>query len=179
MPSHQLHYEPQHPAPALTIVDAHGPEHREAFVALCKEYAASLPFSLCFQGFEAELASLPGSYAPPGGCMLLALRDGRSVGCIAMRPLAASGYLAGDASPACEMKRMFVQPASRGLGLGRMLGEALLVRAKQAGYAMMKLDTETTFVEATALYRRLGFAEAPRYNDDPLEHTIWMTKNLG
>jgi GNAT superfamily N-acetyltransferase len=169
---------PLRAARAITIIDAHEPQHREAFVSLCKQYAAGLPFSLCFQGFEAELAGLPGAYAPPSGCMLLALLDGQPVGCIAMRPLAPSGYLEGDARPACEMKRMFVQPAARGLGIGRMLALALLRRASSAGYRQMKLDTETTFVEATALYRALGFAEVPRYNDDPLEHTIWMSLAL-
>jgi GNAT superfamily N-acetyltransferase len=76
------------------------------------------------------------------------------------------------------MKRMFVKPAFRGRGIGRLLGEQLIAKARAAGYVLMKLDTETTFVEATALYRSLGFVEVPRYNDDPLEHTIWMAKRV-
>lgn len=167
------------PPTAYTILDAHTADRIEPFRMLCREYAASLPFSLCFQGFEDELAQLPGKYLPPGGCMLMAMVEGQPAGCIAMRPLAESGYLPGDARPACEMKRMFVRPGFRGLGLGRAMGVALLTRAAAAGYKLMKLDTETTFVEATALYRSMGFVEVARYNDDPLEHTIWMAKRLG
>lgn len=163
---------------SIQIIDAHDEAWIETFRELCREYAASLPFSLCFQGFEEELQQLPGKYAPPVGCMLLAMCDGRAAGIIALRPLAASGYLEGDAKPACEMKRMFVKPAFRGRGIGRLLGEQLIARARAAGYVLMKLDTETTFVEATALYRSLGFVEVPRYNDDPLEHTIWMAKRV-
>lgn len=144
--------------------------------ALMREYAASLAFALDYQGFESEVASLPGKYAPPQGCILLAWVDDHAepVGCIAMRPLDASGYREGDPTPACEMKRMYVRPTARGLGAGRALAAELLARARRAGYAMMKLDTERTFLAATALYRELGFVEIPRYNDDPQPDTIWM-----
>lgn len=143
---------------------------------LFREYVASLPFPLDYQGFDAEVASLPGKYAMPGGCILLARRGGEYVGCIALRPLDASGLRASDVEPVCEMKRMYVRPAGRGLGIGRMLSEELLAFARGAGYRTMKLDTESTFVAATALYRALGFAECERYNDDPQPDTIWMKR---
>jgi GNAT superfamily N-acetyltransferase len=160
----------------VEIVDAVTREQLDAARALFREYAASLPFPLDYQGFDAELAALPGKYAAPGGCIVLAKWRGAWVGCIAMRPLDASGYRAGDATPACEMKRMYVQPRARGLKLGRLLGEALLERAKAAGYRCMKLDTEDDFVAACALYRALGFIACERYNDDPLPGTIWMKR---
>lgn len=162
----------------VSIVDAVTPEQLDAARALFREYAASLPFALDYQGFDAELAALPGKYAAPGGCILLAQLRGEWVGCIAMRPLDVSGYREGDARPACEMKRMYVQPHVRGLKIGRLLGEQLLTRAKRAGYASMKLDTEEDFAAACALYRSLGFVACERYNDDPLPGTIWMKRDL-
>ena len=161
----------------VDIVAAESQAELQAARVLFREYAASLPFPLDYQGFDAELAVLPGKYAAPGGCILLARRtSGEYLGCIAMRPLDASGYRAGDANPACEMKRMYVQPAGRGLGIGRLLGEALLARAVNAGYRCMKLDTESDFAAACALYEKLGFVACERYNDDPLPGTIWMKK---
>lgn len=158
--------------------------HAELAVAaaLFREYVTSLPFPLDYQGFEQEVANLPGKYAEPMGCIVLAWRqvDGQSVpvGCIAMRPLATESLRTGDIEPVCEMKRMYVKPSARGTGLGRVLAEQLLTHAKAAGYRMMKLDTESTFVAATTLYRSLGFADCERYNDDPQPDTIWMRLRL-
>ena len=159
------------PDAAIELVPARSNAELAAAAALFREYAASLPFPLDYQGFEEELATLPGKYADPGGVILLARRQGTYVGCIAMRPLAA---MPGDPAPVCEMKRMYVRPTARGLGLGRSLALALLDHARASGYRMMKLDTESDFVAAVALYRSLGFAEIPRYNDDPMPSTIWM-----
>jgi putative acetyltransferase len=147
---------------------------------LMREYVASLPFPLDYQGFDAEVAALPGKYAEPAGCILLAwMREhAEPVGCIALRALDVSGYRAGDHRPACEMKRMYVRPAARGCGAGRVLALELIARARDAGYAMMKLDTERTFVAATALYQSLGFLEIERYNDDPQPETMWMGLRL-
>ncbi|CAG0983693.1 aminoalkylphosphonate N-acetyltransferase [Phycisphaerales bacterium] len=158
-----------------TIVQARSAEQLRAFESLCREYAASLPFSLCFQGFEDEMRTLPGKYAPPSGRILLAMVGDQYAGCVALREIPT---LDGDAGPVCEMKRMFVRPEFRGLGLGRLLAVRLLEEAKAAGYGTMKLDSEDTFVAATALYRTLGFVETARYNDDPHPHTIWMAKRL-
>ncbi|MFO0858022.1 MAG: GNAT family N-acetyltransferase [Phycisphaerales bacterium] len=149
---------------------------------LFREYVASLPFPLDYQDFENEVANLPGKYAQPKGCILIAWQrtglDQLPVGCIAMRPIDLSSLRAGDIEPVCEMKRMYVKPAARGLRLGRLLAERLLEEARKSGYRMMKLDTETTFTAATTLYRSLGFVECERYNDDPQPDTIWMRLKL-
>jgi ribosomal protein S18 acetylase RimI-like enzyme len=140
-----------------------------------REYARSLPesaqASLRHQGFDAEVASLPGKYAGPRGAVLLGLLETEAVGVVALRPL--EGW-----PESCEMKRLYVRPLARGTGLGRLLCEELLAFAKRAGYADMKLDTERDFVAAIGLYRSMGFAEIPRYNDDPMACTVWMGKPL-
>ena len=160
---------------ALRIRPARSSAEIDAFRKLCREYSASLPFSLDYQGFEAELASLPGKFSPPAGEILLAWRGEQAVGCVALRPIPP---LPGDPLRVCEMKRMYVAPDARGLGAGRALGEALLQTAAHAGYQLMKLDSDRDFVPATTLYRSLGFTDAPRYNDDPHESTIFMARAL-
>src|SRR5262245_32298 len=125
---------------------------RAAIVALLREYEGSLGVSLCFQGFETEVAGLPGDYAPPRGAMLLA-RDVQGeglVGMVALRPVR-------DAPDQCEMKRLYVRPATRGSGLGRELAMAVLDEARRLGYRRMCLDTLPGMAEARALYRSLGF----------------------
>src|SRR5262245_17762006 len=127
---------------------------RAAIVALLREYEAGLGVSLCFQGFEAEVAGLPGDYAPPGGEMLLA-RDREAdglVGMVALRPVRAAPDL-------CEMKRLYVRPETRGSGLGRGLATAALEEARRLGYRRMCLDTLPAMGEAQALYRALGFRQ--------------------
>lgn len=101
-----------------------------------REYAQSLAIDLCFQGFDEELAALPGDYAPPRGALLLAEVEGAIAGCCALRPLDTSDY-----PNAAEMKRLYVRKAFRGFGLGRELAEAMLDCARQAGYACVLLDT--------------------------------------
>jgi GNAT superfamily N-acetyltransferase len=169
---------------SIRIIHARSSEDLAAAAILFREYVASLPFPLDYQGFDAEVAALPGKYAAPSGCILLAWRnlvgrtEGEYLGCIALRPLDPSGLRKGDVAPVCEMKRMYVRPPARGLGAGRLLAEELISFAREAGYRMMKLDTESTFVAATALYRSLGFVECERYNDDPQPETIWMRRAL-
>lgn len=166
----------------VDVVEAVDAGHFAVAAALFREYAASLPCSaqqsLQFQGFEAELGALPGKYASPGGCILLAMHGGGAVGVVALRALDPSGVCAGDPTPICEMKRMYVKPGARGLGAGRALAVELLRFARGAGYAMMKLDTEPDFVPAVTLYRSLGFTDIPRYNDDPVSCTLWMGLRL-
>lgn len=159
----------------LRITDATTSEELDVARTLFREYAAALPFSLCFQGFDQELAALPSKYARPDGCILLAWNAETPVGCIAVRPIEAMN---GDATPVCEMKRMFVRPAARGLGVGRLLAERLLAEARDRGYATMKLDSEPDFAAAMALYRSLGFTNTPRYNDDPHPQTVFMAMRL-
>lgn len=153
-----------------------------AAASLFREYAATLPasaqLSLAHQGFEAELAGLPGKYAEPQGCILLAVHDTVAIGVVALRPLDPSGVRTGDPTPICEMKRMYVRPTARGLGAGKALAVELLSRARAGGYRMMKLDTEPDFVPAVSLYRSLGFVDIPRYNDDPVACTLWMGMHL-
>jgi GNAT superfamily N-acetyltransferase len=149
------------------------------FRELCREYARSIPGiaeSLAYQGFEDELQSLPGKYAPPAGTMLLAIARDEAIGCVALRPLA------DDSRPpnsVCEMKRMYLKPTHRGRGIGRLLGDAIVAEARRLGYLIMRLDTDTQMPEAIGLYTSLGFKPRPPYNADPSPDTLWFEKELG
>ena len=134
-----------------------------------EEYAAWLKVDLCFQGFAEELAGLPGVYAPPRGRLLLAHVSGEVAGCVALRSL--DGNI-------CEMKRLFVRPAFRGQGIGRMLAESIVAEARIIGYTAMKLDTLPIMFAATFLYKSLGFVTCPAYYDTPLAETIFMQLQL-
>ena len=133
--------------------------------ALFREYAASLPFTLAFQGFDDELATLPGAYAAPGGALLLA----PGAGCVGIRPL-------GEAT--CEMKRLYVRPSARGSGLGRALAEAAVVEARELGHARMRLDTVPGMETAQALYERLGFREIAPYRPNPVAGVRYLELQL-
>lgn len=155
---------------SVEIVSAQTPEHMESVRALFLEYAASLGFSLCFQGFDEELATLPGRYGPPSGLLLLAIdEEGEPIGCVGLRRLD---------DVRCEMKRLYVKPSLRGQGVGRRLVVRLLEQALCAGYEWMRLDTGGEMVAAQALYRSLGFVEIERYNSDHIAGTVWMELRL-
>ena len=126
------------------------------------EYADSLSVDLDFQGFAEELANLPGEYTDPRGALLLASVGGRVAGCCALRPLDGSDY-----TNAAEMKRLYVRPDFRGIGLGRQLSEAILDEARRAGYSCVLLDTLDDMEAARALYEDLGFEEIPPYYHNP------------
>jgi putative acetyltransferase len=146
-------------------------EHaRRLFRSYATEYADSIAESLCFQGFEVELAGLPGRYAPPSGFLLLATDDERPAGCVAVRDLG---------SGTCEMKRLFVAPEYRGKRVGRLLVEEVLQRAERAGYRRLVLDTLPEMQGALGLYRSFGFVETDPYWDSPVERTIYLEKPLG
>jgi putative acetyltransferase len=142
-------------------------------VAIFREYAASLAVDLCFQNFEDELASLPGEYAAPSGHLLLAYVDGALAGCGALRR-----FTDGDDANACEMKRLYVRPGHRGLGLGRMLAQALLDEARRLGYSAILLDTLDEMEAARELYASLGFVEVPPYYFNPIAGAHYLKAEL-
>jgi|SRR5579875_2063684 len=157
----------------IQVVDADGEQGldyaRRLFRSYAAEYADSIAEALCFQGFEAELAGLPGRYAPPSGCLLLAMERDTAAGCVAMRDLG---------NGTCEMKRLYVAPECRGRGVGRLLVEEIIRRARQVGYQRMVLDTVPEMAGAIALYRSFGFVETSPYWDCPVERTIFMERAL-
>src|SRR5258708_2699696 len=140
--------------------------------ALFRDYADALDVDLCFQGFDEELAALPGKYAPPAGELLLARgADGAALGCVALRPL--------DAPDICEMKRLYVRDAARGRGLGQALVAAIIAAAEARGYAEMRLDSLPSMTAALALYRRFGFAEIAASSFNPAPPTPYPPRPLG
>ena len=138
-----------------------------------REYAETLGVDLCFQDFENELEQLPGDYAAPRGALLLAQVDGAVAGCCALRPLDNADY-----PNASEMNRLFVRKAFRGFGLGRELAEAMLDRARQAGYACVLLDTLDDMEAARALYAELGFEEIPPYYHNPIAGAHYLKADI-
>ncbi len=159
--------------PHIDVVDAHGGEHQAVVREIFREYARSLPIALDFQGFEQELALLPGDYAPPHGALLLARVDGVVAGCGAMRP-----FVDADQGNACEMKRLYVRPAFRGFGLGRLLAQALIDRASVAGHSAMLLDTLDDMESARGLYASLGFEEIAPYYFNPVAGAHYLRVRL-
>jgi ribosomal protein S18 acetylase RimI-like enzyme len=158
-------------------INLHTPDTEQALQdtrAIFREYALQLGVDLCFQGFEAELASLPGQYAAPAGALLLARVDGQVAGCGGMRPLPEVDY-----PDACEMKRLYVRPAFRGHGLGRLIAQALMDHALQAGYSTMLLDTLDEMEAARGLYQTLGFVEVPPYYFNPIAGAHYLKADLG
>ena len=157
-------------AEELTIRAASGPDDIAIIRELFLEYASSLGFSLCFQGFDQELERLPGEYAPPDGRLFIAEYDGKVAGCIALKRLGPD---------ICEMKRLFVRNDFRGFGLGRVLAERLIVEARANGYKKMALDTiEDKMKSAVALYRLLGFKPCAPYYHNPILGALYMELEL-
>jgi ribosomal protein S18 acetylase RimI-like enzyme len=147
------------------IIPATTPEQMIEVRELFTEYADRLGFDLCFQNFTAELADLPGAYAPPDGCLLLAYQDGKLAGCVAFRRFS---------DGVCEMKRLYLRAGFRGHGIGRSLAETIIAAARRIGYRAMRLDTIPTMVEAIALYRSLGFREITPYRPNPIPGALYL-----
>jgi putative acetyltransferase len=156
--------------PGFALSQAESPAQIAQVRELFLEYAKSLGFSLCFQSFDQELAGLPGDYSPPDGRLLLAEYEGQLAGCVALHKISAD---------ICEMKRLYLRPAFRGKGLGRILAERILRDARELGYQRLRLDTvEPVMKDAVAMYRRLGFKEIEPYRANPMAGTLYMELDL-
>ena len=153
----------------LTIAPARTPEEVALVAVLFREYAASLGIDLAFQHFDEELARLPGDYAEPRGALLLARVGKADAGCIGLRPLGGT---------MCEMKRLYVRRAFRGLRLGHALATACIDAASARGYTHLRLDTLPSMTSARQLYASLGFAEIPPYRYNPVPGTTFLELTL-
>jgi putative acetyltransferase len=155
---------------AFDFRPAESPQQIACIRELFLEYAESLGFSLCFQGFDKELAELPGDYSPPDGRLILATSKGVPAGCVALHKLD---------SATCEMKRLYVRPRFRGKGLGRALAEQVIAEGRQIGYKKLRLDTvEPKMKAAVVMYRQLGFQEIAPYRPNPIEGALYMELQL-
>ena len=154
-----------------------GVEDLAAIRELFREYVAAPDWEAAFheylaqQAFDDELQTLPGSYTPPGGGLLLARVDGSAAGCVAFKPL--------DPPAVCEMKRLYVRPAFRALGLGRTLVEAIISEASAAGYTLMRLDTLPSMRAAQRLYQELGFHAIAPYCENPVPGAVFLERRIG
>lgn len=153
----------------LTVVPVVTDEDLEAVKTLFRAYVDWLGIDLSYQGFEEELAGMPGKYAPPEGALFAAKNeDGQVVGCVGLRRFGNNGT--------CEMKRLYVLPVGRGLGVGGALVSRVLEAAVEAGYRDMVLDTLPSMTGAIKLYRAAGFEEVSAYYDTPIEETVFFRK---
>ncbi|HEY5596634.1 MAG TPA: GNAT family N-acetyltransferase [Candidatus Bipolaricaulota bacterium] len=164
-------------ATRIKLLTAASPGELDQAHALFRQYAQWLDdndpdgVDLCFQGFEQELAELPGKYAPPQGRLLLARCGEEEAGCVAVRPFEFDPSI-------CEMKRLYVRPEFMGRGIGKCLVEAIIQAGKELKYRAMRLDTLPYMKAAIALYQAHGFKPIPRYYDTPLKDTIFMELEL-
>lgn len=152
-----------------TIVRAETPEQIGSVRSLFAEYVAGLPVDVSYEKVPRESADLPGAYGPPRGELLLVLVDGEPAGCIALRPLD------GDI---CEMKRVYLRPAWRGRGIGRLMAESIIAAARRIGYRRMRLDTIPALKPALSLYRSLGFRVIAPYRDIPSDRALFLELKL-
>lgn len=142
----------------------------KAIQSLFLEYASWLDFPLCFQGFDKELATLPGKYSVPEGRLYLVTADGKDAGCIGLRKFS---------DGVCEMKRLYVRPDYRGTGIGKALVERIIEDAKAIGYQKMRLDTiKEKMGKAVEIYKEHGFIEIDAYYENPNPHTLYMELDL-
>jgi putative acetyltransferase len=157
----------------IQIRNAQSPEDIRAARQLFEEYARSLGFSLCFQGFDKELAGLPGDYAPPSGRLLLANVEGRAAGCVALH------RFGNPNENTCEIKRLYVRPEFRGQKIGKRLMDAALQASHDIGYRRVLLDTIAGKMDkAIAMYREYGFREIESYRQNPVAGVLYMELDL-
>jgi ribosomal protein S18 acetylase RimI-like enzyme len=160
-------------APRIALHEAIDAADMPQVRSIFTEYASTLDVDLCFQSFDEELDSLPGDYAAPSGALLIAQVDGAWAGCVALRSITGVDY-----ANAAEMKRLYVRPAFRRLGLGRLLSEAILDQARTRGYSCVLLDTLDDMEAARALYEELGFVEIPPYYHNPIAGSHYLKVDL-
>ena len=153
----------------MELLTVRGGDDIETIRSLFREYEQQIGVDLCFQGFSAELAGLPGDYAEPAGTLILAVANGVPAGCVAVRPWALEG---------CEMKRLYVRPGFQGTGTGRRLAEAVIAWAGRQGYARILLDTLPSMKTAQQLYERLGFKDIEPYRANPVAGARYMGLTL-
>lgn len=156
----------------MNIFQAKSPHEIDDVRRLFREYEAYLNVDLCFQQFESELANLPGKYAPPSGTLLLAKDQGKAVGCGALRRLSATQ------DRTCEMKRLYVCPEGRGLGIGKQFARRLIREGVRLGYSTMVLDTLNRLEAAIHLYESLGFVRTGPYYDNPIPDAVYWKLDL-
>lgn len=168
--------EPEDSPPPIDIRLASWPADGEIVRTLFREYASGLGIDLAFQGFEEELAALPGKY----DAVLLALRGGEALGCVALRPVPPPQHadLARLPGRPCEMKRLYVRPAARGCGLGLQLARRICALAVDAGYDSIVLDTLPSMAPALAVYATLGFERVAPYVYNPIEGALYLGRSL-
>ncbi len=155
---------------SFAIEPVRSPDDLAVTKRLFEAYAASLGIDLSYQNFVDEMAAMPGKYAPPHGELLLARgADAKALGCVGLRPLD---------DGACEMKRLYVTPEGRGLGLGRALAERVVAEARRIGYPDMRLDTLPRLTAAIALYEDMGFKRIAPYYDTPIPGTLFFALPL-
>jgi ribosomal protein S18 acetylase RimI-like enzyme len=154
----------------MKLIQVKSEEEAKQARRLFEEYAAWLGFNLCFQNFDKELAELPGDYAPPNGCLFLAVENDQVAGCVALRKI-------GEGTG--EMKRLYVRAEFRGKGLGRSLTETIIEAARDLGYQRLRLDTlPGKMDQAIGIYRSLGFKDIERYCNNPYEAATFMELTL-
>jgi len=153
----------------FSIISASTPDHYARARRMIEDYQRWLGIDLCFQNFTGELASLETMYGPPRGALLLAEMDGEDAGCVALRDM--GGGIA-------EMKRLYVAPDYRGLGIGRSLTEEFILIARHLGYSAVRLDTIPRLGVAYTIYQKMGFRRIGPYTHNPDPDTIFLELTL-
>ena len=166
-------------AKRVEVLQASTPAHIAHAKSLLLEYANALDFDLCFQRFDAELANLPGDYAPPSGRLLLAYINDEPAASIALHAWSAIAHPTPPGHNICEMKRLYVRPQFRGHRLAHQLIDRLIAEGRAIGYTHMRLDTVVSTMDAAInLYREYGFYEIAPYRPNPQPRVLYFELKL-